>query len=157
MSLEVAVTSGTGEGVTPLAAFDAALESAGIEDYNLIYMSSIIPRGSRVVRGQLERGDDHHGHRLYVVIARRMVSEAGHEASAGLGWAQRPDGRGVFVEGMGASEHGVHENLEASLASITTRRATDWGEFRFQTATIQCHEHPVCAVVVAAYASESWR
>ncbi|MDQ3587184.1 MAG: pyruvoyl-dependent arginine decarboxylase [Actinomycetota bacterium] len=157
MSFEVTVTSGTGEGVTPLAAFDAALETAGIQDYNLIYMSSIIPPGSRVIRGRLAQTDDHHGDRLYVVIARRTVSEAGHEASAGLGWAQRSDGRGVFVEGMGTGEHGVHENIEASLASITARRGSDWDELRFETATIQCHEHPVCAVVAAAYASEPWR
>lgn len=157
MSIEVTVTSGTGEGVTSLAAFDAALETAGIQDYNLIYMSSIIPPGGRVISGPLGQREDRHGDRLYVVIARQTVSEAGHEASAGLGWAQQPDGRGVFVEGMGTGEHGVHENLEASLASITARRGGDWDEPRFETATIQCHEHPVCAVVAAAYPSEPWR
>lgn len=155
MSIEVTVTSGTGEGVTSLAAFDAALESAGIQDYNLIYMSSIIPPASRVSRAR-GASVDGYGDRLYVVIARRTVSEAGHEASAGLAWAQQRDGRGVFVEGMGSGEHGVQENLEASLASITARRGTGWGEPRFETATIQCREHPVCAVVAAAYPSEPW-
>lgn len=157
MSVGVSVTSGTGEGTTSLAAFDAALEIAGIHNYNLIHMSSIIPPGSRVTRGRRLQPDEHYGHRMYVVLAHRTVNEAGHEACAGLAWAQRPDGRGVFVEGLGTAEHGVRENLEASLASITARRGDDWGELQCETATIQCHEHPVCAVVAAVYmASEGW-
>jgi len=151
------VASGTGEGATPLAAFDAALEAAGIQNFNLIHMSSIIPPGARVARGRPTPQEERWGDRLYVVVARRTVSEAGHEASAGLAWAQRPDGRGVFVEGMGEGEHGVRENLEASLASITARRGGEWAQAEFETAHIQCHEHPVCAVVAAAYPSETWR
>lgn len=157
MSVEVSVTHGTGEGATALAAFDAALQVAGIHDYNLIHMSSIIPPGSRVCRERLSPPDDHHGHRLYVVLARRTVSESGHEASAGLAWAQRPDGRGLFVEGTGAGERGVRENLDASLTAITARRGQDWGEPQLETATVQCHEHPVCAVVAAVYDSEGWQ
>ena len=156
MSVEVSVTWGTGEGATPLAAFDAALEAAGLHNYNLIHMSSIIPPGSRVCRGSSSPADDHYGHRLYVVVARQTVREAGHEASAGLAWAQRPDGRGLFVEGTGVGEHGVRENLEASIGAITARRGGDWDEVQLETANVQCHGDPVCAVVAAAYRSEGW-
>jgi arginine decarboxylase len=44
--LEIQVTTGTGEGPTPLAAFDAALLDAGVANYNLILLSSVIPAGA---------------------------------------------------------------------------------------------------------------
>jgi arginine decarboxylase len=40
--MRIYVTTGKGEGPTPLAAFDAALIDAGIPNYNLIYLSSVI-------------------------------------------------------------------------------------------------------------------
>lgn len=153
--LAITVACGTGEGTTPLAAFDAALAEAGVDDYNLISMSSIIPPGSEVRRGTHETPPAEYGHRLFVVMARRSVSEAGHEAAAGLAWTQREDGRGLFVESTGTSRTGVRENLEATLRSMVERRGGH-GEHFFETASIQCTDHPVCAVVVAVYRAEGW-
>ncbi|RJP76214.1 MAG: arginine decarboxylase, pyruvoyl-dependent [Candidatus Zixiibacteriota bacterium] len=39
------IVAGTGEGFTPLVAFDAALGDAGIRDLNLVKVSSIVPPG----------------------------------------------------------------------------------------------------------------
>lgn len=39
--MHIYVTTGTGEGPTPLAAFDAALINAGVANYNLICLSSV--------------------------------------------------------------------------------------------------------------------
>lgn len=46
--LEIVVTSGTGEAPSELAAFDAALHQAGVANFNLIRLSSLIPPGSQV-------------------------------------------------------------------------------------------------------------
>lgn len=43
-ALDICLSSGTGEGPTPLAAFDAALPDAGVANYNLLCLSSVIPR-----------------------------------------------------------------------------------------------------------------
>jgi arginine decarboxylase len=41
------LTQGCSEGLTPLTAFDNALREAGIDNLNLIKVSSIVPRGAR--------------------------------------------------------------------------------------------------------------
>ncbi|RKZ00046.1 MAG: arginine decarboxylase, pyruvoyl-dependent [Candidatus Hydrothermota bacterium] len=43
------VTAGVGHGKTLLTAFDSALRAAGVGDYNLLKVSSIIPPGARKV------------------------------------------------------------------------------------------------------------
>lgn len=40
------VTRGSGTGKSPLVAFDSALRTAGIADYNLLRVSSILPAGA---------------------------------------------------------------------------------------------------------------
>lgn len=42
--MKIQVTLGAGEGETGINAFDKALMDAGIADFNLVEMSSIIPR-----------------------------------------------------------------------------------------------------------------
>lgn len=42
-----ALTAGSGEGDTPLTAFDAALLDAGLGNYNLVKLSSIMPPGAQ--------------------------------------------------------------------------------------------------------------
>jgi len=46
--VRIVVSRGTGEGPTPLAAFDKALLAAGVENYNLIRLSSVIPPGAEI-------------------------------------------------------------------------------------------------------------
>lgn len=41
------LTSGCSEGLTPLTAFDNALRAAGIDNLNLLRVSSIVPKGAR--------------------------------------------------------------------------------------------------------------
>jgi hypothetical protein len=49
--MEIYLSTGIGEGPTPLAAFDAAL-NAGIANYNLIVLSSVIPARSVMRRAK---------------------------------------------------------------------------------------------------------
>ena len=48
--MRIKITSAVGSGPTTLAAFDAALQKAGIENYNLIPLSSVIPTGAALER-----------------------------------------------------------------------------------------------------------
>src|SRR5207302_9650106 len=41
------IASGCSEGLTPLTAFDNALREAGIDNLNLVKVSSIVPKGAR--------------------------------------------------------------------------------------------------------------
>ena len=159
----IKVTKGTGTGATRLAAFDHALEVAGISNYNLIPLSSVIPTGYEVALGQLEKKPNEFGHKLYVVIAEERVDELGKEAWAGLGWVMRKgsassaDNGGLFVEHHGHSEEEVKNLITNSLESMKERREEEYGEIQMEVAGVECVLDPVCALVAAVYQSDGWR
>ena len=155
--MQICVAAGTGEGPTALAAFDAALLQAGIANYNLIPLSSVIPPGAAIQRRRYVTPPDDYGNRLFVVLARHDEHEIGGEAWAGLAWTQEPTtGRGLFVEGHGPSEHAVAEYMEATLESMIASREYPYGPIHNELIGITCRSHPVCAIVVAVYGSEGW-
>lgn len=155
--LQITITRGVGEGPTPLAAFDAALLHAGVANYNLIYLSSIIPPASSIVRTRFVTNPDEYGHRLYVVMSRHIEQQPGKMAWAGVGWTQnQDDGRGLFVELDGSSKSEVEEAIQATLTSMITTRHLPYGPIESEMVGIECRTKPVCALVVAVYKSESW-
>ncbi len=154
--LRIVVTSGTGEGPSALAAFDSALRSAGVWNYNLIYLSSMIPAGSTVERVRFVTPPDEYGNKLYVVMARQDASEEGQEAWAALGWAQDEEGRGIFAEQFGPYKPRVQRDLYASLETMIAARPYKLSAIQHEMAGITCQGRPVCAVVVAVFKSESW-
>jgi arginine decarboxylase len=155
--VRIVVSHGTGEGPTPLAAFDRALLAAGVENYNLIRLSSVIPPGAEVVRTRHVSPPDEYGRRLYVVMAEQRATVRGEGAYAGLGWVQEPgDGRGLFVECEGVSHAGVRDEIVSTLDSMTASRGRDYGPVESEIAGIECSSRPVAAVVVAVYKSEPW-
>lgn len=156
--MQIHVATGTGVGPTPLSAFDAALIAAGLENYNLIYLSSVIPPGSRIIRGKFFTPPDEFGHRLYVVMSRSDEHEKGHVACAGLGWTQdEATGRGLFVELHGPSREQVQGDIRITLESMKANRAMSFGHIESEMATIECLDRPVCAVAVAVYQSVGWK
>lgn len=155
--MRITVTSGTGEGPTPIAAFDAALLDAGVLNYNLIHLSSVIPPNSTVERAVYAAPAGEYGHRLYVVMARNDQTAEGVEAWAGLGWVQeREDGRGLFVECTGASDAAVRRDVAATLDAMMERRHRLYGPIDCETAGRRCKGWPTCAVVIGIYRSEGW-
>lgn len=155
--LKIKIASAVGSGPTPLAAFDAALQGAGIENYNLIPLSSVIPGGAIVEQGRFCTPASEYGHRLYVVMARHETSEVGEEAWAGLGWTQEPEtGKGLFVELHGTSKRSVETAIEATLDSMKATRPYDYGKNEAEITGIACEGDPVCALVIAVYQSEPW-
>ncbi len=155
--MRIRIASAVGHGPTPLGAFDAALRNAGVENYNLIPLSSVIPAGAVLEQGGVFTPANEYGHRLYVVIARHEATQVGDEAWAGLGWTQEPEsGRGLFVELHGPNRRGVENAIEATLDSMKRARPYDYGKNEFAIAGAVCEGDPVCALVIAVYASEAW-
>lgn len=150
----IRVTTGIGAGPTAQAAFDAALRHAGVANYNLLGFSSIIPTGARIERGKPNSNAGEYGHRLYVVLSRRLEREPGKIAWAGLGWTQdKSSGRGLFVESDGPSLGVVEQEIDLTLQVMKSARSIPYGENESEIAGIECHQQPVCALALAVYHS----
>lgn len=153
--LDITVRTGSGQGRTLLSAFDGALQGAGVGDFNLVTLSSVIPTGSRIrmVGGTLEGA---HGDVLFCVRAEAYAEHPGERAWAGIGWCVDAEGAGLFVEHHGGSEESVMEQIELSLADMKASRRGAYGEVQTAVASAHCVDLPACAVVVAAYRVSPW-
>jgi len=109
----VRVVWGTGGGPTGTASYDAALADAGVHNYNLMTVSSVLPRGATVESVGTAPDLGPVGGRLTVVQARTTV-ESG-PAVAGIGWATAVEG-GLFYEDSGSDRGAVVDRLERGLA-----------------------------------------
>lgn len=154
--MNIYVTSGTGTGPTPLAAFDAAIMAASESNHNMIYLSCFIPPGSVIVRARNPLLLKSWGQRIYVVMSRQDVSEPGQEAWSGLGWVQDKSGQGMFVEHHGGSKEAVHDAIQSTLNFMITSRNLDFGPIEYELAGIKCEGQSVCAVTMAVYKLENW-
>ena len=155
VGLDISIRTGTGSGQTLLSAFDRALQGAGVADFNLVTLSSVIPTASRVrhVDAPLPGG---HGDLLFCVRAEAFADRPGEVAWAGLGWVTDDTGGGLFVEHHGHSEASVIEQIEHSLSDMNANRGGGYGEVQTTLASAECTDRPVCALVLAAYRVSSW-
>lgn len=154
--LRIPVLAATGTAPTALAAFDSALIAAGVANFNLVRLSSVIPPGT-VIGSECEVPLGEWGDRLFAVWAFQSAELLGEEAWAGVSWVQDPvDGRGLFVEHEGGSEAQVREELAASLTTLCrTRGLGDLPQESVVTG-IRCEGQPVGALVIAPYQTASW-
>ena len=136
-ALDITVRLGSGTGRTLLSAFDNALQRAGVADFNLVTLSSVIPPASRVrmVDDVLAGG---HGDVLFCVRAEAYAAHPGDIAWAGLGWCVDAEGAGLFVEHHGGSEESVLEQIEVSLADMRASRPGGYGRPHFAVASAHC-------------------
>ena len=149
----IRVVWGSGTGPTRMAAYDAALAAAGVENYNLVVVSSVIPAAVPVdvVGTAPDLGPA--GGRLTVVEA-RATGAGPTSVSAALGWVESvDDGPGLIYESAGALAPGVverrvREGLDAGGA------LRDWTlsepVVQVQEASADSDEH-AAAVVLAVY------
>lgn len=163
--LEIKVVCGKGSGRTTLSAFDNALKTAGVYNYNLITLSSIIPPSSVISKiRRYEAAPEEFGHKLYVIKAEIRSEEAGKFLAAGLGWYQLDDGRGVFVEHeikgetKVAVESEITSRIENSLKDLCRFRRIkfDFKSVKSVVSIIQIKDHPTSVLVLAVYQSEGW-
>lgn len=154
----IRIGRGVGHGPTELAAFDAALGDAGVANFNLLVLSSVIPPASTLERtpGSSMHVAGQWGDRLYVVLADHRQSHIGREAWAGIGWAQAGDGRGLFVEHHAESETQVVDDIERTLGAMTASRPEIFGPVDMQVVGARCESQPVCALAIAVFQSAPW-
>jgi arginine decarboxylase len=146
----IEVVRGTGSGHTPRSALDAGLAAAGVGDYNLVRLSSIVPAGAEVrVVGTHDR-EWGVGRPVAAVLADAVDDGP---VAAGIGWATAVEG-GVFMECTADGTAGCRERLVAGVEDARAGRAWDWDE-EVRT-DVTAHDSDAgkyaCAVVAAVYA-----
>lgn len=153
--MEIRVAGGAGHGPTELSAYDAALVDAGVGDYNLVTVSSVVPADAsvRTVDRVPELGPA--GDRLTVVLARARATpgdaHAADAVTAGLGWATGP-GPGLFYEADGTDPEAVRETVLDGLAAGGDLREWTLDDEGTLLSTAETDEGAyTAAVVVAAY------
>lgn len=163
--MKISVVRGSGIGKTQLSAFDAALKDAGVYNYNLITLSSIIPPGTTVVKiPRYKTPHQEYGHKLYVVKAERRSNEVGKYIAAGIGWFQTEGGKGVFVEHeiIGETDVAVESEIklriENSLRDLCEFRGFRYDEkhTRSSIQMTRITKNPTCVLILAVYQSEGW-
>jgi len=157
--MQIQISKGVGTGPTELAAFDNALIKAGVANFNLIYLSSVIPPDSEiVVNTKATPPAGRWGDRLYIVIAQKRTIQSNQEAWVGVGWIQDPKTKqGLLVEHEGHNETEVRADIENSLNALAKSRRMEFGPVNMEVIGIRCDNKPVCALVVAVFESEAWQ
>ena len=154
--MKIHITHGFSEGKTELSAFDGALFKAGIANFNLIELSSIIPPRSSIKLGAIDWNNKGFGKKLYVVLSKKEETRPGKSAFAGIGWCQDNTGKGLFVEHSGSTEKEVKELINKSLTDMKKIRNEPFGDIQFEIKGITCKNNPVSVLVCAVYKIEGW-
>ena len=157
--MKIYISEGLGVGPTELSAFDQALVHAGVANFNLLCLSSVLPAGSNVINAPSgHRPKGAWGDKLYVVMAEQRTSHPNQEAWAGIGWIQDPKTKqGLLVEHEGHSETEVRNDITQSLDALAKNRGMKFGEKNVKVAGTKCVDSPVCALVVAVFESAGWQ
>ncbi len=119
-------TKGVGIHKDKLASFELALRKAGIEKFNLVHVSSILPPGCRQVPAEDGLKMLRPGQIVFVVMARNETNEPNRLISSAIGLAQprSPDEYGYLSEhhtfGETAEKSGEYaEDLAATMLATT--------------------------------------
>ena len=156
MKKELIVISGLGEGQTGLSAFDSALWDAGISNYNLIRLSSIIPKNSKLKIKKIDWNKKEIGNKLYVVLSESLQDKKGKDAWSGIGWIQAKDGSGVLMEHSGESKKEVEALIIKSLEDAKKTRGGGYSKPKMKIIGTKCLDKPVSSVVAVVFKSEVW-
>jgi arginine decarboxylase len=163
--MNIYVISATGSGNTTLSAFDNALKNAGIYNYNIIPLSSIIPLGARVTkRKKFTSSGSEIGYRLYVVKADIRTNQSDKYIAAGLGWYITRNGAGIFVEHemeTDTKDAAINEltyKISSSIEDMCKFRGEKYNKkhIRMSIAISEPSIHPRCALSIAVYKAEPW-
>lgn len=148
----IRVAWGSATGPTAMSSFDAALAEAGVHNYNLLTLSSVVPPDATVEAVGTAPALGPTGEGLYCVETRKTLPPgADGEAVAGLGWTRDTEGRGLFYEGSGTDPGAVREVVERGLSHGMDVR--DWKpvdrDVVVETAPATADEHATAAAVAA--------
>jgi arginine decarboxylase len=157
--VNIRISKGIGNGPTELSAFDQALVHANIANFNLIYLSSVLPPNSNVITNEQNiKPEGEWGDRLYLVMAQMRTIQRNQEAWAGVGWIQdEVTKKGLLVEHEGHSEAEVRADITSSLEALAENRRAQFGPINMEVVGVKCEDKPVCALVVAVFESAAWK
>lgn len=123
---KVFFTKGVGVSNTKLSSFEEALRSAGIAQFNLVTVSSIMPPGAKVIGREEGLAEMHAGEIVFTVMARISSCEPNRLISASIGTAlpADPTTHGYLSEhhsyGLNQEKCGDYaEDLAASMLAST--------------------------------------
>ncbi|GAB7019689.1 pyruvoyl-dependent arginine decarboxylase [Halostagnicola bangensis] len=149
----IRIVWGTASAPTAMASYDAALAEAGIENYNLVAVSSVIPADTAVEAVGTAPDLGPAGDRLTVVEARATTAGPGR-VSAGLGWSQSADdGPGIFYEAADETDsEDVETRVREGLAAGQELREWEFADPRVHVESAQANTGTyTTAVVLAVY------
>ncbi|AHG00286.1 pyruvoyl-dependent arginine decarboxylase [Halostagnicola larsenii XH-48] len=149
----IRIVWGTASAPTAMASYDAALAEAGVENYNLVAVSSVIPADTTVEAVGTAPDLGPAGDRLTVVEARATTAGPGR-VSAGLGWSQSvEDGPGLFYEAAGETDSDdIETRVREGIESGQDLRDWDFSEPRVRVESAQAASGTyTTAVVLAVY------
>lgn len=109
-------TTGTGEsddGIPPdpyeTFSYDLALQQAGIENFNVMYYTSVLPKESQEVSIDSVKDKFHHGAVLESIMAKAGGIQ-GQTVAAGVGRVWAVDQNGTFIGGFAAEYERIYIN-----------------------------------------------
>ncbi len=138
------LAAGHGEGGSEINAFDRALQNAGVADMNFLRVTSIFPRGARLI----EVPPYPAGLLMPAVFARVTSTRQGDRISAAIGIGISRDSHGVIMEHAGALSRADAERAVRRMVAeaFENRRLT------LDEVLVAAAEHTVeragCAVAV---------
>lgn len=148
--MEVEIVWGHGEGRTPLGAFDGALSRAGIQNYNLVTYSSVVPADAVVAEVGTHEESYGVGAPVGVVLSQGVSTVSDETVVAGLGWALAEEG-GIFYEATAGSASECREQLRTGIEDGREYRDWNWRDdiqYRICEHTV---DRTGAAVVAAVY------
>lgn len=114
------VTTGTGEsnqGIQPdpyeTFSYDLALLEAGIENFNVVYYTSVLPPESKEVPIESVKHSFHHGAVLETIMA-KAGGVKGDTVAAGVGRVWAVDDKGQTIGGFAAEYERVYSNQKVN-------------------------------------------
>lgn len=158
--LKIFLTKGKSEGITESAAYCNALNNAGLINLNLIYLTSVLPHNSKIIKEKPKFLYQDYGKKLYVIMSENKTSEIGQTIYAGLGWIQEKNGfgNGLVVQIQGNNEKDVKKEIKDTLNEITKSGKKNYKKkLNIVIEKIICKNKPVCVLVVLAFdKTEGW-
>lgn len=93
--------------------FDLALRDAGIEDFNVVYYTSVLPPESREIPFASAKPFIHHGSVLEAIMA-KAGGVKGDTVAAGIGRVWAEDAQGNFIGGFAAEYERIYKDRRIS-------------------------------------------
>lgn len=148
--MKIRIVRGSATAPTEMASYDAALAAANVHNYNLSYVSSVIPADATAefVGRAPDLGPI--GHELTVVEARATSAE--RPVSAALAWAESEQGPGLFYEAAGEEPpEDARERAEEGLRAGQRLREWSFRDGEAVAASAAPGGEYATAVVLAVY------